>query len=171
MKGSRIWMSCSDEGMKGGLHRKGAVVSSRKWAVLGLGIFGTLLGLSLAAAGRGGFWAAWLLDPLCHQDPSRCFWVAGSAMPLCVRCVAIYLGLSLGCGGHMIRGWRVADARWVLVAALLSGLDVLLESLGVYQNLFASRMLTGLALGLSVSAYVLARISSWGRASCSRETR
>lgn len=36
-----------------------------------------------------------ILRNICHQLPSRCFWIFGSNMGLCSRCFGIFLGIFL----------------------------------------------------------------------------
>ena len=36
-----------------------------------------------------------ILKPLCHQWPTRCFWVFGSNTALCTRCLGIFIALLL----------------------------------------------------------------------------
>ena len=53
---------------------------------------------------------------LCHQDPSRSFFLDGSAVAVCVRCLGIYWGAALG----MVV--RLRRPRWLLAGALVVNL-------------------------------------------------
>ena len=37
-----------------------------------------------------------VFSPLCHQIPSRCFWMAGEPLAVCARCLGVYSGFLLG---------------------------------------------------------------------------
>ncbi len=108
---------------------------SRWRAEPGSGWTGGGLALAMAPLLGGLVYAAWfprsagagtlraLLSMFCHQEPSRCFWVAGAPMCLCHRCVGIYAGIALGALGTAAarRSWHAADPAhwkpWVLFAA------------------------------------------------------
>jgi uncharacterized membrane protein len=40
--------------------------------------------------------ATTFLGTICHQIPERSFWLFSSPLPLCTRCLGIYIGLLLG---------------------------------------------------------------------------
>jgi uncharacterized membrane protein len=84
---------------------------------------------------------------LCHQDPSRSFVVAGSAVAVCVRCLGIYSGTALG---MMV---RLRRARWLLIGAVVLNLvDVVTGVLHWHGNAPLVRFFWGLVLGLGVGA-------------------
>jgi uncharacterized membrane protein len=84
---------------------------------------------------------------LCHQDPSRSFVVAGSAVAVCVRCLGIYWGAALG---MMV---RLRRARWLLIGAVVLNLvDVVSGVMHWHGNLPLARFFLGLMLGVGVSA-------------------
>jgi uncharacterized membrane protein len=84
---------------------------------------------------------------LCHQDPSRSFVVAGSAVAVCVRCLGIYWGAALG----MVV--RLRRARWLLMAGVVLNLvDVVTGVLHWHGNAPLVRFFLGLMLGAGVGA-------------------
>lgn len=84
---------------------------------------------------------------LCHQDASRSFVVAGSAVAVCVRCLGIYWGIAVG---MMV---RVKRPRWLLALALVINLmDVVSEAMHWHGNLPLFRFFFGLTLGFGVGA-------------------
>jgi len=48
---------------------------------------------------RSSLWAGFiysLFSPVCHQQPSRCFFLFGSPLAVCARCLGIYAGFFCG---------------------------------------------------------------------------
>jgi uncharacterized membrane protein len=84
---------------------------------------------------------------LCHQDPSRSFFLDGSAVAVCVRCLGIYWGAAVG----MVV--RLRRPRWLLAGALVVNLaDVASGAMHWHGNLPFFRFIFGLMLGLGVGA-------------------
>ena len=106
----------------------------------------------------------------CHQIPDRSFWIFGAPLAVCSRCSALYAGGFLGLlSVPLLRGiGRPAPHRLGLAAAACPlALDVGLGWLGVIENTFWSRGLTGLVLGAATAFYILpglidAAVAQWG---------
>jgi uncharacterized membrane protein len=47
---------------------------------------------------------------ICHQIPVRCFHIGDESMPLCARCLGMWLGQGLGALAGLIGGRRI---RWI----------------------------------------------------------
>jgi uncharacterized membrane protein len=96
---------------------------------------------------------------LCHQNPLRTFSWWGVSLPVCMRCLAVYLGWLLGLllhPGLKFCGITLQHLKWgVLVAVILVGLDVGLKWLGLMNNTVYSRSLTGGLLGTCLSLLVI----------------
>ncbi len=86
----------------------------------------------------------------CQRDPARTLHFLGRLLPVCARCLGIYLGLGLG--AIVLRPklgvWPLRI--WVGLAALLMLLDVATESLGMRPPFAPLRLLTGLLLSYPV---------------------
>ena len=117
-------------------------------------------GLAMAAAWPGWEWLRGLFMELCHQNPARCYSVAGQPAGLCVRCLWIYLGLA---AGHLWYAWfplrEKLALRVMLAAAALMAADVGLETLGVYDNVKWIRAATGFFFGGSCAWFTLRGLS------------
>jgi uncharacterized membrane protein len=106
----------------------------------------------------------------CHQMPDRSFWVFGAPMAVCSRCAALYAGGLLGLLlVPLLRGiGRPAPHRlWLAAAACPVALDFGLGWLGILENTFWSRGVTGLVLGTASAFYILpglidAAMAHWG---------
>jgi len=93
----------------------------------------------------------------CHQLPERSFRLFGSPLAVCSRCASIYAGALLGMALVPARGLRapLPRRRWLVVAAVPAFADFGLGWLGVVDNTFLSRAVTGAALGAVSSFYVI----------------
>ena len=148
------------------------LVSPRAPARLGWGIGTAVAALfvALAAApavleGAAGHVVHAAFGWLCHQDPDRSFALAGSSVALCHRCSGIALGVLAGmlaapvalrpalAAGRRLLG-RVPRRHRTLAAAGLAAVPTALDwtvgALGVWANTPASRVTTGLTLGVVV---------------------
>ena len=108
-----------------------------------------------------------LFSPVCHQKAERCIHVAGAPLPVCARCLGIYLGafamawaLELLPPARRAIRRREATAAWaLLVAAGLMGLDVAGRALAFWSHLPASA-LTGLAFGAALLGWIESRCAA-----------
>jgi uncharacterized membrane protein len=93
----------------------------------------------------------------CHQLPDRSYWLLGSPLAVCSRCASIYAGVLLGLALAPARGLRapMPRRRSLLAAAAPASADFLLGWLGLVENSFLSRGLTGVALGAVSAFYIL----------------
>jgi uncharacterized membrane protein len=86
---------------------------------------------------------------LCHQNPARSFVIEGSPAAVCVRCLGIYCGATLG----LLPALGKAPAvRLLGLAVLLNLLDVTSGMLHWHGNLPVARFLLGLLMGGGIGA-------------------
>lgn len=91
----------------------------------------------------------------CHQEPWRSPNLWGVQVPLCARCLGIYAGLGVaGLLGVAIRSSRLAVYA-ILAGAVVLGVDVLSEALGLRGSTAVARAATGVVFSLPVAAAVL----------------
>jgi uncharacterized membrane protein len=91
----------------------------------------------------------------CERDPARTF----TAFAVCARCYGVYLGLALGALLLRPRIPPFAQRVWLTVAALVMGLDVASEALGMRPAWAPLRLATGLLLGYPVSLGIFLRLA------------
>lgn len=94
----------------------------------------------------------------CHQMPERSFMIAGVALPVCARCIGIYLGSAAGLLTPIIspeKSMKLNSIKIFLLAFIPIGLD------GIAQSSFAAtespnilRFATGLIFGFGVVVYL-----------------
>ena len=107
---------------------------------------------------------------ICHQQPMRSFHSGGAQLPVCARCLGLYVGALIGAIGWIsISGWRATPrrstsallaphvVRTALVAAALPTLaSVALAWAGVWDGSNAIRAALAIPLGAIAAAVVAA---------------
>ncbi|MDP7691330.1 MAG: DUF2085 domain-containing protein [Vicinamibacterales bacterium] len=100
---------------------------------------------------------------ICHQRPDRSFRPWGVQMPVCTRCVGLYLGAAVGVvlagarktrsstGGETARIGRPALRTMVLVAAVPTGVTWLGEVVGWLSVTGGVRAVAAVPLGVAVT--------------------
>ena len=93
----------------------------------------------------------WFFSPVCHQDPARSFWILGTPVAVCARCLGIYLGAAVG-------AWIPAPRRFLLsglaLFAAFNLADVLTEAAAWHGNWKLARFLLGAFLGMAAGSLV-----------------
>jgi uncharacterized membrane protein len=102
---------------------------------------------------------------LCHQDPARSFFIAGSPVAVCVRCLGIYCGVMVG---MFLRQGKVSAFRLLAVAMMMNLVDVGSGMLHWHGNMPMTRFWLGLVLGVSAGSILFLRaahqtLSGWPR--------
>ena len=104
---------------------------------------------------------------ICHQNPARSFSLTGIPLPVCARCTFTYLGWLGGLMIFAILGQQPKSNHTLkcllLLAAVPLALDVGLDILGVCNNTFLSRSLTGALFGGCSSFYLTHTIQGLGQ--------
>ncbi|HSR49876.1 MAG TPA: DUF2085 domain-containing protein [Acidobacteriota bacterium] len=116
---------------------------------------GLILASPLARA-QGWSAASWIdlfFQQICHQIPERSFHLDGHQLPVCHRCLGIYLGFLGGALAlpfwHSLRRRLLAQPRLLLVGFGLMALDVFL-----LPNTWWSRLATGFFAAFPVAVFV-----------------
>jgi uncharacterized membrane protein len=86
---------------------------------------------------------------LCHQDPARSFFIGGSPVAVCVRCLGIYCGVA---AGMFLRLGKVSAYRLLAVAMMMNLIDVGSGMVHWHGNLPGIRFSLGLVLGAAAGA-------------------
>jgi uncharacterized membrane protein len=133
-----------------------AVLLSAGWVAL-------LIAMPLMPAWAGAV-AYGLGSFICHQLPERSFHLAGFQLPVCARCLGIYIGVSGGVAYAWTRPMRglaklpmpSREFRWLaVVAAAPTVLTVALETAGAWYPSNSTRALAGLPLGILAGLVVM----------------
>jgi uncharacterized membrane protein len=111
---------------------------------------------ALRAADAGLLWTAFDLPfrVLCHRIPERVLAIAGTPLPLCSRCLGIWVGASLSAA----LAWPVLPLRALRVvlpvAMALMGIEVLTQDLGIHPVFHPTRLLSGLLISVPLGGAV-----------------
>jgi len=104
---------------------------------------------------------------VCHQIPERSFHLAGFQLPVCARCLGIYLGASAGAGFIWLRAhsarprFAIAPAaarRLAGLTAIPTLLTLVLETAGVWFPSNVTRAVAGFPLGIMVALVVVSAL-------------
>lgn len=111
-----------------------------------------------AAHGNAAYYA--IFRGVCHQKAHRCFELFGFPMAICVRCTFIYFGIAVG--ALFLPAFNSDNRRRYLILLGISGglvgIDVACGYLHLYDNVFATRIVTGFLLGLPLGAMSVAAV-------------
>jgi len=104
---------------------------------------------------------------VCHQIPERSFHFAGFQLPVCARCLGIYLGAFAGAGAMWMHATlaqsRIAPAtarRLALVTAIPTLLTLALEMAGIWSPSNVTRAVAGVPLGVMVTLVVVSALAT-----------
>ncbi len=103
---------------------------------------------------------------LCHQRPERSFVLHGTPLPVCARCLGLYVGAPLGAflillGAGRPGSWHWSWRRWrtlLLICAVPTVISLTLEWIGGPSGLW-SRALAAFPLGAMGAAIVTAGVT------------
>lgn len=140
--------------MAGTWNRRAALVAARaSFASITAWI---ALTTALRAADAGLLWTAFDLPfrVLCHRIPERVLSIAGTPLPLCSRCLGIWVGASLSAAV----AWPVLPLRALRVvlpvAMALMGIEVLTQDLGLHPVFHPTRLLSGLLISVPLGGAI-----------------
>jgi uncharacterized membrane protein len=110
---------------------------------------------------------------ICHQIPERSFYLAGFQLPVCARCLGIYVGAACGAGFVVMRLGAVAlpttSARWrwpAVAAAAPTLVTVALEAAGAWYPSNVTRAAAGFPLGGIVAFVVVSALATLHYGEC-----
>ena len=96
-----------------------------------------------------------LLDPACHQQPDRSFFINGLPMALCVRCTFIYLGMLIGMLTLLVKKHFSLPGFIYVSFLIFLILEIGTEIAGLYSNFKILRSISGLASGILLMIFLL----------------
>jgi uncharacterized membrane protein len=113
----------------------------------------------------GGFWGKIadygyiLFASTCHQIDDRSFFILGNKLAVCSRCSSVYTAFLAGVILYpFVKGLenKKLPSIWILLFfALLLFSDAVLDVLGVLNNTFVSRAITGSLIGGLLPFYLI----------------
>lgn len=100
---------------------------------------------------------------ICHQQRERSFAWAGVQMPVCGRCLGLYVAGAVGAVASLVVGSRTrgsaAARRALAIAAMPMFLSLVLEWTGIARGSNASRFVSSLPLGATLG-FVLVNVAT-----------
>lgn len=139
----------------------GAFVLTTAWVIL--------LVVTPLLAGWAGAVVYTIGSLICHQIPERSFHLAGFQLPVCARCLGIYLGASAGAGLVWVRAFTArpvgplappALRRLAVMAAIPTLLTVALETARLWFPSNVTRAAAGFPLGIMVAVVVMSALAT-----------
>jgi uncharacterized membrane protein len=113
--------------------------------------------------------------PVCHQNPSRSFFLFGYKWAVCHRCSGIYFGLFvaslLPCDMTAFVSQPCWRRVWIFCATMPLLLDVFLPFTGLWHNTPASRLATGWLFGAMLSSLLTPALAELIQAAQRRRSR
>jgi uncharacterized membrane protein len=93
---------------------------------------------------------------ICHQIPARSFHLDGAQLPVCARCLGIYLGAAAGAAIASVLRARPARRKALpyLLAAAPTAITIALEALDAWDPTNVVRATAGFPLGAAVAFVV-----------------
>jgi len=135
------------------------------WAVSSLLVFAWFFTILLALVAKAnGFNSVaapiyGFFSYICHQMSNRSFHVEGEQFAVCSRCFGVYFGLLTGFLVYPL--WRRIDEIepvprfWLFLSMIPIGVDWSLGVLGIWENTYLSRFITGLILGVACATFLV----------------
>lgn len=103
----------------------------------------------------------------CHQIPSRCYWVAGYLLPVCVRCLGIYLGAFLAVLFYPlydnIKSTKMPQKKLLILCFAPIAIDGIAQVLHLYPSPHWLRLLTGVICGSIAMLFILPGLNDAAR--------
>ena len=96
---------------------------------------------------------------ICHQLPTRSFFIEGEPFGVCSRCFGVYFGLLVGFVVYPL--WRSIEEIdplprfWLFLSLIPISVDWSLTIFGIWENTFFTRFVTGLILGFACSTFIV----------------
>ncbi|MDD3013945.1 MAG: DUF2085 domain-containing protein [Candidatus Gastranaerophilales bacterium] len=89
-----------------------------------------------------------LFKLICHQLPERSYFIWGYQMPVCIRCLGIYLGIPIGSVIYpffrKINSIKLPNPKLLLIFFIPIIIDGIAQTLNLYPSPHYIRLLTGI---------------------------
>ncbi len=96
-------------------------------------------------------------QPVCHQMDARSFHFFGYKLAVCSRCASIYYGLTFGIAIYpffkSLKNVEIPDLIYIVIPLAGLAADFSVNFLGIAQNTFVTRSITGGFLGVATAFF------------------
>jgi len=90
------------------------------------------------------------LHNICHQLPTRCFWIMDRPFGLCARCFGLYSSLTVISLYLIFKRTQLMHWRYSIYLIAPFIIEPIMEMLGVWKGTLWVRFLTGLLSGVGL---------------------
>ena len=116
---------------------------------------------------------------ICHQIPERSFHLAGIQLPVCARCLGIYIGAAAAASMHLLgslstnrASWRLLSPRQArrlfVLAAAPTLVTFVLDWAGVWHTSNVVRTIAGVLVGAGAALVVMSAVATLHYSECLR---
>lgn len=95
----------------------------------------------------------------CHQFPQRCYWLFDYQLPVCVRCLGVYIGAFIGVLIMPllmnIKTSKFPSKWWLLLCFVPIGIDGICSTIHLYASPHWLRLITGILCGSIAMLYII----------------
>lgn len=137
--------------------RRDTKIAAAVFLTIPAAILGAAVAATWALANGAPPWLRWPFRAICHGMATRSFALWQTPMPLCARCVAIYVGMFAGLVVFLALPWlRERALRIILyVAATPLAVDGITQAMRLRESTNGLRAATGLTAGFAFGLWVL----------------
>ena len=100
-----------------------------------------------------------LIHLICHSQKDRCFKIAGKRLPLCSRCLGVYLSLVLFTVIFWLFQFTIQERMVLFIVALAFNLPLMVDGitqfLGWRESNNSLRFITGILSGVGLALIVV----------------
>ena len=125
-----------------------------------LAVLGSLLTAAILVAALPSPWTDAARLPfrlICHGIPERSFTIAGHLLPVCGRCIGIYLGAVVSASIALAVRARRGSIALGVVLMLPMALDGFAQAIGIWTSGNGPRFITGLVFAIGFTTAILGR--------------
>ena len=101
----------------------------------------------------------WFFSTSCHQIDERSFHLSGHKLAVCSRCISVYLSFLMGVilypVFNKLNNVRLPSIWYLLISAFIVFLDAALNLLGIIENTFFTRTISGMLIGVVLPFYLI----------------
>ena len=98
-----------------------------------------------------------LLGSICHQEYSRCFWIAGAPLGICARCSGIYIGMFLSTCSDIIN--YKSQVKYIIPVFCMFPLIIEKTAFNDYPTTNIIRLIVGVITGYGVGIVLLSLVN------------
>ncbi|ENN96087.1 hypothetical protein J422_04438 [Methanocaldococcus villosus KIN24-T80] len=96
-----------------------------------------------------------IYSTICHQLPSRSYFIFGHKMAVCARCFGIYTGVLIGMIVYPFIKINKLPKYYLIIALTPMAIDGITQIIGLRESFNELRFITGFIAGFTIVFYIL----------------